>query len=137
MADYNEAIRLDPDSAAAYVLRASAYMTSKDFAHAIADFGEAIRLAPKTADLYMLRGTAYYAMKDYGRAIAELDRAIALNPDGDARYYTYRAAAYSVQGDEERAKADRLKAKQARHGQPGRSGGMFDLLRPQFDGFRQ
>jgi tetratricopeptide (TPR) repeat protein len=128
MADYAEALRLDPNSAPAYFFRATAYMVKRDTAHAIADIGEAIRRSPKTADLYFYRGNAYSAQKDYSHAIADYSQAIALNPDGNASYYRSRATAYAAQGDKERAAADEQSMKQARHGPPV-GGGLPELLR--------
>ncbi len=128
MADYAEALRLDPNSAPAYFFRATAYMMKRDTAHAIADIGEAIRRSPKTADLYFYRGNAYSAQKDYSYAIADYSQAITLNPDGNASYYRSRATAYAALGDKERAAADEQSMKQARHGPPV-GGGLPELLR--------
>src|SRR5262249_37864389 len=54
IADYNEAIRIDPSQAltyhvVAYVNRARIYSDKKDYDRAIADYSEAIRLDPKLA----------------------------------------------------------------------------------------
>ena len=46
IADYNEAIRLDPKMAAAYTQRGYAWEAKKDYEKAIADYTEAIRLNP-------------------------------------------------------------------------------------------
>src|SRR5215475_13766723 len=64
IADYNEAIRLDPSQAltyhvVAYVNRARIYFDMKDYDRAIADYGEAIKLDPKLAAAFNLRGLAY------------------------------------------------------------------------------
>ena len=59
IADYNEAIRLDPKYAAAYNNRGNAYRDKGDTDRAIADFNEAIRLDPKLAHAYNNRGNAY------------------------------------------------------------------------------
>ncbi len=50
--DYNEAIRLNPRVAVAYVARGIALQASGDNDRAIADFYEAIRLKPQDADAY-------------------------------------------------------------------------------------
>lgn len=42
IADFDEAIRLDPQFAQAFVRRGGAYYFKKDYAHGIADFDEAI-----------------------------------------------------------------------------------------------
>src|SRR5262245_54878914 len=52
IADYNEAIRLDPALAEAYSSRGMAYRAKGDTDHAIADYSEAIRLDPSFAEAY-------------------------------------------------------------------------------------
>ena len=47
IADFTEAIRLDPKYAEAYCNRGCAYRNKGDYDKAIADFTEAIRLNPK------------------------------------------------------------------------------------------
>jgi tetratricopeptide (TPR) repeat protein len=59
MADYSEAIRLDPNLAVAYNDRGLAYADKKEYDRAIADFSEAIRLDPKYALAYYYRAVAY------------------------------------------------------------------------------
>ena len=44
IADYNDAIRLDPTLAAAYNNRGEAWRSKKDYDKAVADYNEAIRL---------------------------------------------------------------------------------------------
>ncbi len=79
IADYSEAIRLDPN-AGRLVDRGNAYGKKNDPDRAIADFSEAIRLDPKSALAYNNRGYEYYGKKDYDRAIADYDEAIQLEP---------------------------------------------------------
>ena len=50
IADYNEAIRLDPKYANAYIVRGDAWDAKGDHDRAIADYNEAIRLDPKYAN---------------------------------------------------------------------------------------
>ena len=59
IADFTEAIQLDPKNAKAYIDRGSAYINKGDNDKAIADCNEAIRLDPKNADAYISRGVAY------------------------------------------------------------------------------
>ena len=49
MADYNEAIRLDPKDARAINRRGAVCYQKNEFEKALADFNEAIRLDPKYA----------------------------------------------------------------------------------------
>jgi len=79
--DLDEAIRLEPEYAAGYRMRAVAYRQKGDYDRAIRDFDEAIRLKPDYAEAYGARGEAYRQKGDYDRAIRDLDEAIRLKPD--------------------------------------------------------
>jgi tetratricopeptide (TPR) repeat protein len=57
--DYNEAIRLKPDYAFAYVGRGMTYAAKRDFDRAIQDYNEAIRLDPNAESAYENRGVAH------------------------------------------------------------------------------
>ncbi len=46
LADFNEAIKLDPNAAGAFFGRGITYFIKKDYDHAIADYTEKIRLDP-------------------------------------------------------------------------------------------
>jgi tetratricopeptide (TPR) repeat protein len=98
LADFNEAIRLDPKDAVAYTNRGGVYYEQKDYNRAFADFNETIRLDPKYALAYMRRGNVYFVQKDYDRALADYDEAIRLDP----KY----ALAYQNRGNAKRAKGD-------------------------------
>ncbi len=56
--DFNQAIRLDPKDADAFIGRAMAWMLMKQPDKAIADFDEAIRLNPQGLDAYVGRAAA-------------------------------------------------------------------------------
>jgi tetratricopeptide (TPR) repeat protein len=105
IADYNEAVRLDPKSARAFTDRGSAYQTNGDLERAITDYDEAIRLDPRSARAFTNRGTAYEAKGNLERAIADYDEAIGLDPK-DAFVFTSRGTAYEAKGDLERAIVD-------------------------------
>src|ERR1700733_890271 len=63
IADFNEAIRLEPKNADAYNGRSLVWLDKKDYDKAIADSNEAIRLDPKFGLAYLSRGTAFYNKK--------------------------------------------------------------------------
>jgi tetratricopeptide (TPR) repeat protein len=86
IADFGEAIDLNPTYADAYFQRGIAYRTKGNYNSAIADFDQAIQLDPKDPEAYNCRGEAYRDKGDYGRAIADFDHALAIEP-------TMRAAA--------------------------------------------
>ena len=56
IADYSEAIHLDPKYASPYNGRGNVYQDKKDYDRAIADYDQAIRLDPKYALAYNGRG---------------------------------------------------------------------------------
>jgi tetratricopeptide (TPR) repeat protein len=118
IADYDEAIRLDPKNADTYVNRGLAYDRKGEHDRAIADYDEAIRLNPKEAPTYYNRGLAYYRKGEHDRAIADYGEAIRLDPK-DADTYVNRGVAYVSKGELDGAITDfgeaiRLDAKKAK-----------------------
>jgi lipoprotein NlpI len=105
IAEYNEAIRLDPKFAYAYSSRGLAYDHKGDLERASPDYDEAIRLDPKYAQALFYRGNAYYQKGDDDRAIADYNEAIRLSPKF-AYAYNNRGTAYDHKGDDDRAIAD-------------------------------
>jgi tetratricopeptide (TPR) repeat protein len=118
IADYDQAIRLNPNYAEAFNYRATTYYTMGQPDRAIADYDQAIRLNPNFADAFVNRGAIYVgkgqpdrAIEDYAkaflsrgnaygskgqpdRAIENYDQAIRLNPNF--------AVAFAVRGMAER-----------------------------------
>src|SRR5262245_3020340 len=80
IADYTEAIRLDPKYVLAYNNRCFAWYLKKDYDRAIADCNEAIRLDPKHAQAYNNRGIVWHEKGDLDRAFADFNEAIRLDP---------------------------------------------------------
>jgi protein O-mannosyl-transferase len=80
-ADFDEAIRLNPDGADNYYNRGTAYAGLSRFQLAIADFSEAIRLKPGVALFYNSRGVACARFGLYQNAMADFDKALLLKPD--------------------------------------------------------
>ena len=79
IADYNEAIRINPESAEAYYNRG----TTKDMLgrheEAIEDYKEASRVNPQFAQAYYNRGNAKDALGRHEEAIEDYDEAIRIN----------------------------------------------------------
>jgi tetratricopeptide (TPR) repeat protein len=109
IADYTEAIRLDPKLKEAYEKRAALYKEHKgDYGKAIADYTEVIRLDPDDMK-YFNRAEAYEHKGDHDKAIADYTEAIRLGQkDGlDAGlFYNFRARAYAKKGEHDKAIAD-------------------------------
>ncbi len=105
LADYNESLRLAPDSAAGYTSRGNAWRGKHDYDRAIADHSEAIKLDRNYAEAYSNRGNVYSDQGDLDRAIADYDKAIELKPDYAIAFYN-RGLAWSAKNDRARAIAD-------------------------------
>src|SRR5262245_55393186 len=60
VAEYSEAIRLDPYNAELFVNRANAWHLAGRLDEALVDYARAIRLKPGTARFYLLRGKAFH-----------------------------------------------------------------------------
>ena len=105
IADYDEAIRLDPQIADAFNNRGNSHQDQGDLAVAIADYDQAIRLNPKFALAFNNRGFAHRVRGDLARAVADLDEAIRLEPQFALAYYN-RGLAQLTLGNIGRAIAD-------------------------------
>jgi tetratricopeptide (TPR) repeat protein len=105
IADYDQAIALDPGNADAYSGRAQAWSSKGDHDRAIADYSEAIRLSPKDPGAYHARASAWQRKLDYDKAIADYSMAIRLDPNTALRYYD-RGIARSIKGDYDQSIAD-------------------------------
>jgi tetratricopeptide (TPR) repeat protein len=76
-------IKIDPDSAVTYVIRARAYFELGDMDKAIADSTQAIRRDRNNIGAYSIRGNAYGRKGDMDRAIADWKAVLRINPDAD------------------------------------------------------
>jgi tetratricopeptide (TPR) repeat protein len=109
MADFTEAIRLDPNNADAFYNRAAEYRGGsgdRALALAIADFDAVIRLDPRHTGALYSRGFAYHTKGDYDRAIADYNEAIRLGYKSADGPLSYRGHAYFCKKDFVRAIAD-------------------------------
>ena len=106
IADFDLAIKHDPNDSAAYSNRAYAKRLKKDFKGALADYDRTIELDPNNADgLYNRGNVKAMNLSDLDGAIADYDRAIQLNPQYSHAYYN-RAVAKREKGDKAGAEAD-------------------------------
>jgi len=105
IADYSEAIRLDPKHALGYYNRGHVKEDLGDHQGAIADYSEAIRLDPNDANAYTNRGFAKSKLGDHEGAITDYSEAIRLDPK-HALAYTNRGVVKEDLGDHQGAIAD-------------------------------
>lgn len=104
IADYNEALRIDPKNALAYFNRGLALQNKGDYARAIADYLEVARLEPKNANPYnsaaWLLATAPVATARNGaRAVEVARKAAELSQWKDGDILDTLAAAHAEAGN--------------------------------------
>ena len=104
-ADFDQAIDLDPEDAAAYNNRGLAYANKGDLERAIADYDQAIALDPEDAYAYNNRGVAYFLIGNHDQALADLGKAIEID-SGFASAYYLRGLVHGEIGERERAISD-------------------------------
>ena len=107
IADYSEAVRLNPKVGDYFYNRGLDYTVKGDFTRAIADYTAAINLNPREPDYYEWRGLALRKHEEFDRAISDYTKAIELDPR-PSRYFAYvgRGAAYEGKGLKGRAIED-------------------------------
>lgn len=81
LANYTEALRVEPQSADLLSSRAFEYKLVGDIPRAIADLDAAIRIDPKNIVHYRVRAGYYMDLKDYPKAFEDLSTAISLCPE--------------------------------------------------------
>ena len=81
IAQFNEAIKLNPDFAEAYLARGIAYYYQGDYARAIEDLTHAIQLDSDNSEAHINRGEVYFTQKDYDHAAKDVARAMQLDPN--------------------------------------------------------
>jgi tetratricopeptide (TPR) repeat protein len=92
IADFDQALKLDPDSIFALNNRGAALARKGEYDRAIADFSEAIRLDAQSATSYNNRGTAYARIRQYDRALEDFEQAIRLDPNDTSALSNRRLA---------------------------------------------
>ena len=79
IADYSQAIKLNPKLSAAFNNRGVAYDRKGDYDRAIQDYEQGLALQP-SAEAHFNRGNAYLAKSQYDRAIDDFNQALKLKP---------------------------------------------------------
>lgn len=109
LADFNEALKVNPKFARALEARAGILIGQRKYDLALADLNTAISLDAKSSIAYNNRGMLYLGKKQFPKAIADLTKAVELAPT-DPAGYSARGSAYMASGDVSRALADFNKA---------------------------
>ncbi|HUY92863.1 MAG TPA: tetratricopeptide repeat protein [Pirellulales bacterium] len=106
IADYTEAIRLEPGNAEAYYYRGNVWSDKEQFDKAIEDFTAVVGIKPDYFRVHSCRGNAYKAKGDYDAAIADFEEAMRLDANSPAlvRYFKMsRAECWLAKKDYDRA----------------------------------
>jgi tetratricopeptide (TPR) repeat protein len=104
LSTFNAAIRLSPQSGAAFGGRGKAYHARDEYYQAIADFDYALKL-DQSLDLYADRGAALVKVGKPEDAAADFTRALARRPD-NAPLLAQRGVEYFKAGNPGQAEAD-------------------------------
>jgi Tfp pilus assembly protein PilF len=92
IADYSEAIRLNPKSDNAYSNRADAYYMKKQYPLAIADATKAIEINPRASYAFAVRGFSLFDVGRLDEASSDLAQAVQQNPKWVKPRYWYAVA---------------------------------------------
>jgi tetratricopeptide (TPR) repeat protein len=105
LADYSNALQLDPDLARVYNNRGNTFGALRRYEEALADFTRALQLNPAHALFHNNRGLAYKILGRYHEALADFTRALQLDPTY-AKTYNNRGLTYTQLGRYHEALAD-------------------------------
>lgn len=81
IANYTEALKLDPKLVYALIARGSAYYSKGDYQSAVEDYSRSIELEPNDAGVFNNRGNAYRKMGNYDMARADYEAALRIDPN--------------------------------------------------------
>jgi Flp pilus assembly protein TadD len=109
IADFTEAIRLDPQNVSTYHDRGLALDEKGDYDGAIADFTAAIQLDPNQSHPYLCRGNVWSQKGEHDKAIVDFTEAIKLDREDASPFYN-RGNAFADKGDLESAISDYTEA---------------------------
>jgi tetratricopeptide (TPR) repeat protein len=85
--DFDQAIKLDPNSVQAFYNRAIAYFKVHQTDRAVRDFDQAIKLDPNNTYALTNRGVVYATVGQYAPALQDFDQAIGLDPNNANAFY--------------------------------------------------
>ncbi|MDH6261224.1 tetratricopeptide repeat protein [Bradyrhizobium sp. BR13661] len=109
IADFDQALRLNPNLASSYSNRGRAWAMKGAYDRAIPDMSASIRLNPTDAVAYRNRGTVWHYKGDEDKAIADYSESIRLDPK-NTMTYSDRSTAWLGKADYDKAVADSSEA---------------------------
>jgi tetratricopeptide (TPR) repeat protein len=105
LADFEEAIRIDPKYRGARYNRRLAWEKMGEWDKIVADCNAAIRERPGDAELFQWRGYAFGMKREHDKAVADFEEVIRLNPK-DPAPRTQRRKAWMKNGDWDKIAAE-------------------------------
>lgn len=105
IADFTEAIRLDPSDRNHFFARANAWSWKVNHDNAIKDFDEVIRLDPNYCEAYAARARAWFRKRDYDKAISDFGEALRLSPT-TVNYLIDRGFTWAMRKEYDKANMD-------------------------------
>ena len=80
LADYNQALAINPRYAPAYCFRGAAWNNQEQYDKALADYNQAIAIDSQYATAFHKRGVVWEKMGEFEKAITDYQQAIKLDP---------------------------------------------------------
>ena len=105
LADFTQAMTLNPKNAGVHINRGIAYSMNDNEELGMQDFNAAIALDPTFAECYSARGLAHFFREEFKEALSDFGRAITIDPM-ESKYYTNRGNIYAELGEKELAIID-------------------------------
>lgn len=111
LANFDQAIRQNPQNRDAYANRGLVYFALRDDVRALGDLDQALRMNPQNAQVRTIRGFVNLRQNRFTDALADLEMSLRINPgDGNALYGRGVALQRLGRGAEGRADLDRAVA---------------------------
>lgn len=111
MADYSQALALDPSHLESYLKRGTLrYKVLKQYQEALTDFDKVIELKPDCALAYLHRGIVKCHLLKFDLALPDFDKAEELDPNDERVYYNRGKNKYMLKYDEKEVRQDLEKA---------------------------
>lgn len=96
IAQFNQALDIDPNYALAYFNRAMSFFALGQYAQMQQDFDRAFALEPNNAQMLTKASYNFRSLKLNNRSIDMLERAVAIKPDGEEAWVALAEAYYRV-----------------------------------------
>ncbi|MEL6462971.1 MAG: tetratricopeptide repeat protein, partial [Cyanobacteria bacterium J06621_15] len=113
VADYKEAIQINPEYTTAYFLRINLYESRKGRDFGLVDYSKLTEVQPLSIIYYLSRAALYEKQEKWDLALADYNKAVQINPNKNTYAYYKRAKLYEKQEKWDLALADYNKAIQS------------------------